>query len=117
MAGKRQLTGPAQRIGTAQAAVAMYIRRPLAPANAGLVLIIDGGIALHIVGRTLLGVVTHLDSRLWHGPVAALVIAGITPGLLMGPPLVAAIATTFVGSCLVASIYWKTPIARRQMPG
>ncbi|MEE6261709.1 low temperature requirement protein A [Plantactinospora sonchi] len=87
----------------AAAGAEMYIRRPLGLVDAALSLVIVGGLALYIVGRTLFGIVMYRVHRAWRGPVALLVLAGITPVLLMAPPLVAAIATTVVGLCLTLS--------------
>ncbi|MEV1328583.1 low temperature requirement protein A [Micromonospora costi] len=91
--------------GTVAVAVGaeLTIRQPLGRANAVWSLVIMGGIALHIVGRTLLGVVLYGVHRPWRGNLALLVIAGMAPGLLRAPPLVVALATVVVAFLLTLS--------------
>ncbi|MEV4812176.1 low temperature requirement protein A [Micromonospora avicenniae] len=78
------------------ASAEIYIRSPLGQVNAAWSLLIVGGIALHTVGRTLFGLVMYGGKRPWRGPLALLVLAATTPGLLMAPPLVVAIAVVVV---------------------
>ncbi|MEV6374798.1 low temperature requirement protein A [Micromonospora musae] len=94
----------------AAAGAEIYIRTPLGQVNAGWALLISGGIALHIIGRALLGLVIDPAQRPWRGAVAFLVLAAITPGLLITPPLVVAIAVIFVASCLTLS--YRRTVAR-----
>ncbi|WP_203923259.1 low temperature requirement protein A [Rugosimonospora africana] len=74
----------------------MYIRRPLGAPSAALSMTVLGGAALHILGRTLLGLTVYRVRRPWRGPVALLVIAGIAPGVVIAPPLVAPIVGVLV---------------------
>jgi low temperature requirement protein LtrA len=80
-----------------------YIRRPLGQVNPALSLITLGGVTVHIAGRTLLGFVTYRGRVPWRGLVALLVLGGVAPGVLMAPPLVAAITAVLVGLVLVLS--------------
>ncbi|MFC6020428.1 low temperature requirement protein A [Plantactinospora solaniradicis] len=81
----------------------MLIRRPLGETRVAWVLIIIGGIVLHVIARTVYGVVMFEARRPWRGPVALGVIAAITPGLLAAPLLVVAGALNIVLLCLVLS--------------
>ncbi len=80
-----------------------YIRRPLNQVNPALSLITLGGIAVHVAGRTMLGLVTYRVRLPWRGLAALLVLGGAAPGVLMAPPLVAAVAVVLVGFFLVLS--------------
>ncbi|MGK5741268.1 low temperature requirement protein A [Micromonospora sp. URMC 103] len=91
----------------------IYIRQPLGRVEAAWSLVIVGGMALHIVGRTLFGVVIYGAHRPWRGTVALLVIVGMSPGLLLAPPLVVAIATTVVALWLTLS-YRSAAVAPSQ---
>ncbi|MFC0506709.1 low temperature requirement protein A [Micromonospora costi] len=103
--------------GTVAVAVGaeLTIRQPLGRANAVWSLVIMGGIALHIVGRTLLGVVLYGVHRPWRGTLALLVIAGMAPGLLRAPPLVVALATVVVAFLLTLS--YRNVVVPAQQPG
>lgn len=81
----------------------MLIRRPVGHVHASDVLIIIGGVVLHIIARTLYGMVLLEDRRPWRGPVAVAVIAALIPVLLPAPLLVVAIAVNVVLLCLVLS--------------
>lgn len=81
----------------------MLIRRPLGEARVAGILVIVGGVVLHIIARTLYGVVMFEIRRPWRGPVALCVIGAMTPGLLVAPLLVVASAVNVVLLCLVLS--------------
>lgn len=87
----------------AAAAAEGYIRRPLGQVDPALSLITISGIAVHIAGRILLGLVTYRVRLPWRGLVALLVLGGVAPGVLMAPPLVAAVTVVLVGFFLVLS--------------
>ncbi|WP_165947162.1 low temperature requirement protein A [Micromonospora sp. 15K316] len=81
------------------ASAEIYIRSPLGQVNAAWVLIV-GGVALHTVGRTFFGIVMYGARHPWRGPLALVVLAAITPGLLTAPPLVVAAAAISVAFLL-----------------
>ncbi|MBE1492398.1 low temperature requirement protein A [Plantactinospora soyae] len=81
----------------------MLIRRPLGETRVAWIMVIIAGVVLHIIARTVYGVVMFEARRPWRGPVALCVIAAITPGLLAAPLLVVAGALNVVLLCLVLS--------------
>ncbi|WP_239134375.1 hypothetical protein [Rugosimonospora africana] len=70
--------------------------------------------ALHIAGRTLYGAVIYRYRRPWRGPVALLVLAAVTLGLLLAPPLVVAIAV--VSLALGLTISWRRATVNAGQP-
>ncbi|MEU5564364.1 low temperature requirement protein A [Micromonospora musae] len=97
------------------ASAEVYIRSPLGPVNAAWTLLIVGGVALHMVGRTLFGLVMYGARHPWRGPLAVLVLAAITPGLLMAPPLLVAIPVVFV-AFLLTLLYARSTVRGADPP-
>ncbi|MFK3985599.1 low temperature requirement protein A [Micromonospora sp. NPDC050397] len=74
---------------------AMLIEQPLDGNRMAPSLVLIGGIALHIVGRSMLTVEFGVR-RPWRSVAALLVLIGIAPGLLLAPPLVMAVVVNLV---------------------
>ncbi|RKN32349.1 hypothetical protein D7044_13950 [Micromonospora musae] len=90
----------------------IYIRSPLGQINAAWTLLIVGGLALNIGGRSLFGIVLDPTHRPWRGIAAVLVLAAITAGLLITPPLVVAAAVILVAVAVYLTISYRKTVAR-----
>ncbi|MEV4754251.1 low temperature requirement protein A [Micromonospora sp. NPDC049559] len=95
----------------------MLVRQPVGDPPHSWTLVVVGGFALHAIGRTLFGILMFEARRPWRGPVALVVVVGLTPALFDMPLLVVAGLVVAVHFCLVLSLARVRTPASTPAPG